>query len=87
MSDLKPYLAELHEVLLTGDLDRVEAFRRRHHPRHTPPRSRHTVEAGMHKARTALRSLPLDVRLESKRWLTERGMRSLDEGELKETLQ
>jgi hypothetical protein len=41
----------------------------------------------MHKARTALRSLPLDVRLESKRWLTERGMRSLDEGELKETLQ
>jgi len=37
---------------------------------------------GIHKARTACTSLPLDARLYSKAWLSARGYESLDRGEL-----
>jgi hypothetical protein len=40
--------------------------------------------ASVHKARTGAVSLPREARLESKRWLAERGMSSLDDGDLDE---
>ena len=36
---------------------------------------------GVHKARTAMKDLPLEDRLLSKRWLVERGFHSLDDGD------
>lgn len=36
----------------------------------------------VHKARTACRSLPMEARIESKRWILARGSRSMDEGEV-----
>jgi hypothetical protein len=36
----------------------------------------------MHKCITAVRSLPMELRLNSKRWLEERGLEALDDGDV-----
>jgi hypothetical protein len=80
-AEIKAFVTERDEALLSGDIDRVIAF----HAKHNPDRdfsSREVAEISMHKARTAAKSLPIEPRLASKKWLTERGYTSLDDGDL-----
>jgi hypothetical protein len=77
------FVKERNEVLLRADLDEVIAFQKKHNPGsgwEVAPREVH--EVGMHKAITAVLNLPRSHRMKSKRWLTERGYKSFDDGDL-----
>jgi hypothetical protein len=72
-----------NEALLSGDLDRVMEFQKKHNPEFdwgSMPRI--SAEAGMHKAITAVTDLPRPHRMKSKQWLREHGFHSLDDGDL-----
>jgi hypothetical protein len=74
--------AERNAALLTGDIDVVRAFRNKWNPG-APQPSNLTVElAAMHKAITAIVTLPIEYRRQSKQWLTEHGYQSEDDGDL-----
>jgi hypothetical protein len=45
-------------------------------------RNRHSAEISLHIVRTAINLLPLEMRRESHRWLTQRGYMTLDNGDL-----
>lgn len=77
------FCRERDAMLLAADVDRSIAFGRKHNPDVPPPSSRHVAEISMHKAITSVRTLPLEHRRKSYRWLTERGYESHDDGELK----
>jgi hypothetical protein len=82
---IEAFVKERDEVLLRADLDEVMTFHRKHNPDvvsylETMPRI--NQEAGMHKAITAIRSLPRQHRLKSKQWLRDHGYPSLDDGDL-----
>lgn len=81
--DIEEFVKERNEVLLSGDLDRVMQFQKKHNPgidwEKMPESSR---LAGMHKAITAVVALPRDYRMKSKRWLAQYGYKSLDDGDL-----
>jgi len=82
--DIKKFVAERDEVLLSGDLERVLAFHKKHNPSliAVAQPDNMVLEASMHKARTAAKSLPIEVRKVSKAWLLEHGFTSLDDGDL-----
>lgn len=46
------------------------------------PQDEEVFWGSVHKARTALTSLPLEERSKSKKWLQERGWQSLDDGDV-----
>lgn len=48
------------------------------------PKDEATFWCAIHKARTADLLLPLEERMKSKRWLTERNYESMDDGDLAE---
>jgi hypothetical protein len=73
--------AERDAMLLAGDLDALLAFTRRQRPDFVPT-NRHVLEIMLHKARTAVYSLPMEVRSASKRWLLERGYEPHDDGDV-----
>ena len=81
-AEIKAFVKERDEMLIAGDIDRMMAFHAKHNPGRTPFPNREVAEISLHKARTGALSLPIEVRLESKRWLSERGYRSLDDGDL-----
>lgn len=76
------FVKERDEILLAGDIDRMMEFHARNNPSSPAFPSRQVAEISFHKARTALVSLPREIRLISKRWLRERGYSSLDDGDL-----
>lgn len=77
------FVKERNEVLLRADLDEVAAFQKKHNPdMDWDAVPRHIQEVGMHKAITAVSHLPRPHRMKSKRWLTERGYKSFDDGDL-----
>lgn len=79
----KEFLKERDEVLRSLNIEKVRAFYEKWNQTpglRTPPRE--VQEIGMHKARTACLSLTKEERQFSKDWLTERGYRSLDDGDL-----
>lgn len=80
--DLRAFLKERDEVLMSLDVDRVMAFHAKHNPGSDVHNDREAAEVGMHKARTACLSLPREARMLSKRWLSERGYKSMDDGDL-----
>lgn len=79
--ELVGFLAERDAMLLACDVDRAIAFWRKWSPEYEPS-SRFVAEIAIHKARTAVKTLPLDARRESKRWLLERGFESADDGDV-----
>jgi len=79
---IKAFVKERDEMLLTNDIDKMLEFHKKHNPHIPPPSSREVAEISLHKARTAARSLPIEERRKSKYWLTARGYNSLDEGDL-----
>lgn len=82
--DIKKFVAERDEVLLSGDLERVLAFHKKHSASLVNLMSpdKKTLEVSMHKARTAAKSLPIEARKVSKAWLLEHGFTSLADGDL-----
>lgn len=81
LADIKAFVAERDAMLLKGDLTELKAFHRKHSP-HIPLKDDHILEISLHKARTAVKSLPLEARKISKAWLTKHNYTSLDEGDL-----
>lgn len=82
VSDPEDFVRERNEILLACDVDKALAFQAKHHPGIALPTNRFIVEIGLHEARTAATDLPIEARRLSKQWLTERGYKSLDDGEL-----
>jgi len=78
---LDDFIAERDAVLIDGDLDKMIAFHQIYYSRRPVP-PRETVEVSLHKARTAVLSLPAEVRAASKAWLEERGYKSMDDGDV-----
>ena len=79
--EIAAFVKERNEVLLSGDIDRCSAFLTKHNPGFSPS-TRLVAEIMMHKARMAVLSLPIEARKESKKWLTDRGYFSFDDGDL-----
>lgn len=76
------FVRERDEMLMAGDIDRLIAFQKKHNPDIPAFPTREVAEISLHMARTAAKSLPMTYRIESRKWLTERGYRSLDDGDL-----
>jgi hypothetical protein len=73
---IQDYVKKRNEVLLKGDVDSFIALLVEANPGITPPPP-HIAEISLHKAHTAVLSLPLPLRQASKQWLTERGYTAL----------
>lgn len=69
-------------MLIAGDIDRMMEFDAKHNPGVRSFASHEVAEIALHKARTAAKSLPIELRLESKRWLSDRSYSSFDDGDL-----
>lgn len=80
--DIKTLIKERDEILLSGDIDRMIEFHAKHNPHLPRMTDRATAEAAMHKARTAVTTLPMEIRSASKAWLKERNYGSLDDGDV-----
>lgn len=78
MSVLEEFLKERNEMLLANDIDRMLAFHAKWNPDRPSFSSREVVEISLHKARTAVCSLPMKERMLSKKWLKDRGYTSWD---------
>ena len=81
-AELKRWKEERDAALLSLDRDKILAYCRRWGIR--MPNFEPAFWAAVHKARTALRSLPMSARASSKRWLREHGLRSEDDGDVPE---
>ena len=77
------YNAERDAVLASDDLGRFIAFSEKNLQQ--PFSSREVAEIAMHKMRTAVPAVPRMLRVTSYRWLTERGMKTWDDGDLAAT--
>lgn len=86
-AEIKAFVKERDEMLMSGDVDLCIAFHEKHNAVIRAFPNRQVAEISLHQARTAARSLPMGYRLESKKWLSERGYTSLDDGELQEPSQ
>lgn len=79
--NLETFLAEREQALLSMDEQTIRAYFRKYNGDAGPPDAE-TFWRGIHKARTALGSLPMEARQESKRWLLARGSASMDDGDV-----
>jgi hypothetical protein len=75
------FLTDRREALLSLDKEKISNYMLKYGTQ--PPKDEDIFWMSVHKARTALKELPLDARQKSKDWLTERGYRSFDDGDLK----
>lgn len=77
---LQEFNEKRNKLLLAYDREGLRRFLR---SRKMPyPRDNLTMEITMHKSITAVLTLPKAFRQKSKDWLTERGLQSLDDGDL-----
>jgi hypothetical protein len=76
MDEIKAFVKERDAMLLSMDLERLQAFYQKHN-QGTPRMSPEAAEIALHKARSAATSLPDDARTFSENWLKERGYSSL----------
>lgn len=81
-AEVKAFVAERDAMLMKCDVDEMLAFHAKHNPDVPPPTTREVAEITLHKARTAAKSLPIDARRLSKKWLSERGYKSHDDGDI-----
>jgi hypothetical protein len=79
--DIAALLKERDACLLALDEPRIRAYFLKYN-RQTMPTDEELFWASVHKARTAIATLPRAARLESKAWLEQRGFHSLDAGTL-----
>jgi hypothetical protein len=81
--DVAAFIIERDAVLLSGDVNRCVAFMLKFNPELSAPSSYEVAEISMHKAITAAKSLPMDYRVKSYRWLVNRGYSTFDDGDVK----
>lgn len=74
-------IAARNAALLSLDEQRIRGYYRKYNDREMPV-DPEVFWRSVHKARTALRSLPMDARQASKRWLLAHGSESMDAGEV-----
>lgn len=78
---MKDFVAERDAALLSMDKDRLLAYGKKWGVDWKfVPGKEYWFWASVHMARTGAKSLPMEARAESKRWLTQRGLRSMDDG-------
>ena len=82
LDEIKAFVKERDAVLIEGNLDKLRAFQKKHNPQLGMDPDDRVLEISLHKARTAAKSLPTDIRKASKQWLTERNYTSMDDGDL-----
>lgn len=80
--EIKAFNDKRDAVLLKGDLDEVEALSSENTNGKMKPTSREVTEIMLHKCRTAVKSLPIELRQASKKWLLDRGMKFFDDGDV-----
>lgn len=80
--DIKAFIKERDEVLISGDITKMMEFHNRYHPELEPMKDPEIAEVALHKSRTAVTSLPIEMRRASKAWLMENGYQSMDDGDL-----
>jgi hypothetical protein len=82
-AEIRVFVKERDEMLLACDIDRCIAFHTKYNPGIKFP-SREIAEVAMHKARTAVVTLPKEERQKSKAWLKQHGMDTMpfDDGDL-----
>ena len=78
--DFSNFVAERDAAYLSMDESRIRAYMTKHGV--PAPANPETFWISVHMTRTGAKSLPIEARRESKRWLSERGYRSMDDGEL-----
>ncbi len=79
--DFAAFVAERDAALLSMDEQTIRAYFRKWNG-DPGPVDPETFWRGIHKARTAARSLPMGARQESKRWLIAHGSAPMDDGEV-----
>jgi len=79
--DLAAFLAEREQVLLSMDEATIRAYLQKWNG-NAGPAEPEVFWAAIHKARTALKSFPMEARIESKRWLLAHQSEPLDDGEV-----
>lgn len=80
MNDIKQFNKDRNEALLSMNKEKIIAYLAKYGQQfHSDD---NIFWAGVHKARTAIPSLPFAERMVSKRWLDERGLSSFDDGDL-----
>ncbi len=70
-----------NEAMLSMDEKKIRAYMKKYGNQANQPLG-DIFWASVHKARTAIPSIPLEERIKSKKWLIERNLSSLDDGEL-----
>lgn len=71
------------EVLLSMDLGRLKDFFEQNGGKGSLADATDEIwEMALHKARTGAKDLPFEERMASKRWLAERNLSSMDDGDL-----
>ena len=81
MITIEQYNRERDEMLKKRDPVEVIRFARKYSNKPLP--SLDVAEISMHQMTTAIRSMPMALRQESKRWLLDHGYRSHDDGDVK----
>jgi hypothetical protein len=79
--DPSKFLADREAALLSMDEQQIRAYFRQYNG-DAGPSDPEVFWRGIHKARTALQSLPMEARQESKRWLLAHGSEPMDDGEV-----
>lgn len=81
--NFKEFVKDRDEALLSLDKEKIMAYARKWGVNELLiPRQEEIFWIAIHKARTAAKSLPMEARSESKRWLQARGFHSMDDGEV-----
>ena len=83
MSDplIEQFKVEQREALLSLDEQKIRAWHRKWNGHELHPDNA-VFWGAVHKAITGCRGLPIEFRRASKKYLTERNLRSLDDGDL-----
>jgi len=83
--DMDQFIKDRDESLASLDESKIRAYLRKYGE--APPANPEVFWMGVHKAITACRNLPFELRQKSADWLRARGSESMDDGDLATTAQ
>lgn len=78
--EIAAFASERNQALLSMDEDKIRAMVKKWNGTEMPQGE--VFWGAVHKAITGAGSLPIEFRRKSKAWLDERGLKSLDDGDL-----
>ena len=79
---LQQFLRDRIDALLSMDEDKIRAFHTKYNPGGLLPLHPEAFWRAVHKAITAIPTIPMNKRVESKRWLIEHGSAPMDDGDV-----